>query len=238
MLSVILGVAPVAAPVLGGAILSAGSWRVIFLAQAGAGLLLLACTLAWVPESLPPSHRNRGGVPGTFRAMAALAARRDLIGYALTQSFAFAALMTYIAGATFVFQNGFGVSATGYSLIFAGNALGMLLASALFGLLSARIRVNTLLTIAVAVSAAGSVLLAAVLLAGGGGIAVTWVLLAVILAGIGMAGPAATTIGQVLGRDAAGSASALLGGLPFLLGAAASPLAGAAGGHSAARPAE
>lgn len=232
LLSVILGVVPVAAPVLGGAVLAVTSWRVIFLAQAGVGLLLLAATLAWVPESLPPSRRKRGGIPGTFKAMAALAARRELIGYALTQSFITAALFTYIAGATFVFQNGYGISTTGYSLIFAVNALGMLLASALFGVLVARLRVNTLLTIAVGTSAAGSVLLVTFLLAGGG-IATTWIFLAVILAGIGMVMPASTTIGQVLGRDSAGSASALLGGLPFILGAAASPLVGAVGTHSA-----
>lgn len=233
ILSVILGVGPVAAPVLGGAILAVTSWRAIFLVQAGMGLLLLAATLAWVPESLPPSHRKRGGIPGTFRAMARLAARRDLIGYALTLSFANAALFTYVAGATFVFQNGFGVSTTGYSWIFASNALGMLLASALFGGLSARLRVTTLLTTAVAVAAAASVLLVAVLLTGGGGVAVTWIFLVVILAGIGMTLPSATTLGQVLGQDSAGSASALMGGLPYLLGAAASPLVGAVGTESA-----
>jgi MFS family permease len=81
--------------------------------------------------------------------------------------------------------------------------------------------------------AGGGLAYVAFLLAGGGGVAATWTFLAVILAGIGMATPAATTIGQVLGRDSAGSASALLGGLPFLLGAAASPLVGAAGAHSA-----
>jgi DHA1 family bicyclomycin/chloramphenicol resistance-like MFS transporter len=232
LLSVILGVVPVAAPVLGGAVLAVASWRVIFLVEAGAGLLLVAAILAWVPESLPPSRRKRGGIAGTFKAMAALAARRELIGYALTQSFSTAALFTYIAGATFVFQNGYGVSTTGYSLIFAANALGMLLVSALFGMLSARLRVNTLLTIAVGTSAVGSALLVTVLLAGGGGIAATWIFLAVILAGIGMVTPSATTIGQVLGRDSAGSASAILGGLPFILGAAVSPLVGAVGTHS------
>jgi DHA1 family bicyclomycin/chloramphenicol resistance-like MFS transporter len=233
LMSVILGVVPVLAPVLGGAVLAVASWRVIFLVQAGAGLLLLAAVLAWVPESLPAARRKRGGLPGTFKAMAALAARRELMGYALTQAFVTAALFTYIAGATFVFQNGFGVSTTGYSLIFATNALGMLLASALFGVLAARLRVNTLLAIAVGTSAAGSVLLVTVLLAGGGGIVVTWIFLAVILAGIGMVMPASTTIGQVLGRDSAGSASALLGGLPVILGAAASPLVGTLGTRGA-----
>jgi DHA1 family bicyclomycin/chloramphenicol resistance-like MFS transporter len=233
LLSVILGVAPVAAPVLGGAVLAVASWRVIFLAQAGVGLLLVAATVSWVPESLPPARRKRGGIAGTFKAMGALAARRELIGYALTQAFVTAALFTYIAGATFVFQNGFGVSTTGYSLIFAVNAFCMLLASALFGLLAARLRVNTLLTVAVGTSTAGSAVLVTVLLAGGGGLAVTWTFLAVIVAGIAIVMPASTTIGQVLGRDSAGSASALLGGLPILLGAAASPLVGATGAHSA-----
>ncbi|HKT05925.1 MAG TPA: multidrug effflux MFS transporter [Rugosimonospora sp.] len=233
LLSVILGVAPVAAPVLGGLILAVSSWRAIFVVQAGVGLLLLATAAAWVPESLPPERRQRGGLSTTFRAMGALAARREVLGYVLVTAFTGAALFTYIAGATFVFQDGYHVSTTGYSLVFATNATGMLLASALFGALAARVRVNTLLTAAVSGSALASAALVAVLLAGGGGLAVTWSLLVVALAGIGVMLPASMTIGQVLGRRSAGAASALMGGLQFLFGAVASPLVGAIGAASA-----
>ncbi|MFI9324865.1 hypothetical protein ACIGXI_34505 [Kitasatospora aureofaciens] len=52
--------------------------------------------------------------------------------------------------------------------------------------------------------------------------------------GVGLIFPAATTLGQALGRTAPGAASALLGGLQFLFGASASPLVGLFGETSSA----
>jgi MFS transporter, DHA1 family, multidrug resistance protein len=219
----------VIAPMLGGAILAAASWRTIFFGLAVIGVLLVVAVVAWVPESLPAERRQRGEILNTFRALGKLAGRRDVMGYVLTAACCSAALFVYIAGSTFVFQDALGVSTTGYSLIFAINALGMLVTSAVFGALAGRVRVNTLLTGGVVVAVLGAVTLAVVLLAGAGGVAVTWIFLALMLAGIGLVNPASATVGQVLGRDSAGAASALMGGFQFLLGAGASPLVGAIG---------
>jgi DHA1 family bicyclomycin/chloramphenicol resistance-like MFS transporter len=219
----------VAAPVLGGAILGIGSWRLVFAALAGFGVLLIAGLLAWVPESLPADRRQSGGVTGVVKAIAMLAGRHALVGYVLASSFTGAALFTYIAGSTFVFQNVYGLSATGYSLVFATNALGMLASSVLFGRLSARVRVDTLLVAGLAVAGAGTAVLVASLVTTGGSFATTWACLFVTVAGLGTALPATTTIVQSLGHDAPGAASGLLGGSQFILGAAASPLSGLLG---------
>jgi DHA1 family bicyclomycin/chloramphenicol resistance-like MFS transporter len=60
LLSQIMSVAPVAAPVIGGAILSVSSWRVVFGALCLAGILLLVAVLVKVPESLPISPIAKG----------------------------------------------------------------------------------------------------------------------------------------------------------------------------------
>jgi hypothetical protein len=65
-------------------------------------------------------------------------------------AFASAALFTYIAGSSFVFEDIHGVSASTYSLIFATNAAGMLIAGAIFSRPSPRTRLNTLLITGVA----------------------------------------------------------------------------------------
>ncbi|WP_436757966.1 multidrug effflux MFS transporter [Streptosporangium sp. V21-05] len=229
-LSAIVFTAPVAAPVLGGVILGAGSWRLVFVALAGFGVLLIAGILAWVPESLPAGRRRSSGVTGVVRAIATLAGRPALVGYVLASSFTGAALFTYIAGATFVFQDVYGLSATRYSLVFATNALGMLASSLLFGRLSARVRVDTLLVTGLAVAGTGTAALVASLVTTGGSFAVTWACLFVTVSGLGTALPATTTVVQSLGHDAPGAASGLLGGSQFVLGAAASPLSGLLGG--------
>ncbi|WP_433435829.1 multidrug effflux MFS transporter [Nonomuraea sp. CA-141351] len=228
-LSAIVFMAPVAAPLLGGAILGAGSWRLVFTALAGFGVLLIAGLLAWVPESLPADRRRSGGVTGVVKAIAMLAGRHALVGYVLASSFTGTALFTYIAGSTFVFQDVYGLSATRYSLVFAVNALGMLASSVLFGRLSARVRVDTLFGAGLAVAGAGTAALVASLVTTGGSFAATWACLFVTVAGLGTALPATTTIVQSLGHDAPGAASGLLGGSQFILGAAASPLSGLLG---------
>jgi DHA1 family bicyclomycin/chloramphenicol resistance-like MFS transporter len=232
MLSLVLGVAPVAAPVIGGAILSVSTWRAVFLVLAVVGVLLVLAVVAKVPESLPPDRRHKGGIGSTFRAMGGLLRERTFTGYVLTLGFSGAALFTYIAGSSFVFENIYGVSATQYSLVFAANAVGMLLAGALFGVLARRIRMNTLLAAGVTTAAAGVIGQVVLLATVGGSLAGTWACLFVTLAGVGMVFPASMSLGQTLGRRAPGAASALLGGTQFLLGALASPLVGLFGTSS------
>ena len=232
MLSLVLGVAPIAAPVIGGAILSVSTWRAIFLVLAVVGVLLVLAVVAKVPESLPPDRRHKGGIGSTFRAMGSLLRERTFAGYVLTLGFSGAALFTYIAGSSFVFENIYEVSATQYSLVFAVNAVGMLLAGALFGVLARRIRMNTLLAAGVTTAAAGVIGQVVLLATVGGSLAGTWACLFVTLAGVGMVFPASMSLGQTLGRRAPGAASALLGGTQFLLGALASPLVGLFGTSS------
>ncbi len=78
------------------------------------------------------------------------------MGYVLVLAFISAALFAYISGSSFVFENLHGVSATTYSLIFASNAVAMLIAGAAFSQLAGRVRLNTLLVGAVVVAGVGA----------------------------------------------------------------------------------
>ncbi|MBO0915368.1 multidrug effflux MFS transporter [Streptomyces laculatispora] len=233
LLSQIIGIAPIAAPVIGGAVLSFSTWRTVFLVLAVIGVLLRAAVLRKVPETLPPERRHSGGLAGTLRTMGTLLTHRAFMGYVLVLGFTSAALFAYISGSSFVFENVHGVSATVYSLIFASNAVGMLIAGATFARLSRRVRMNTLLIAGLTVSGAGAVALLVVPALAGETLAATWICLFVTMAGIGLVFPATMSIGQTLGRVAPGAASALLGGLQFLFGALASPLVGVFGEDSA-----
>ncbi|MET7568514.1 multidrug effflux MFS transporter [Streptomyces sp. NPDC005492] len=232
VLSQIMGVAPVAAPVLGGAILAVSTWRAVFVVLAVTGGLLLLAVLRKVPESLPPERRHTGGIASTFRAMGALLGQRTFMGYVLVLAFISAALFTYISGSSFVFENLHGVSATTYSLIFATNAFAMLLAGAAFSQLAGRTRLNNLLVAGVGVAAVGALAQVLLVLTVGETLAGTWITLFVTAGGIGLVFPSTLSIGQTLGRNAPGAASALLGGLQFLFGALAAPLVGLFGEDS------
>ncbi|WP_405876328.1 multidrug effflux MFS transporter [Streptomyces sp. NBC_00005] len=226
LLSQIMSVAPVIAPVIGGAILSVSTWRAVFGALCLAGVLLLVAVLVKVPESLPPERRHKGGLVGTFGAMGRLTRNRPFMGCALVLGLASAALFAYISGSSFVFERIHGASPVVYSLIFAVNAIGMLLAGALFSRLSHRVSMNALLTAAVAVCLAGTLAQVLLTMTLGESFAASWICQFVVLWGIGMLLPATMTLGQNLGRAAPGAASALLGGMQFLFGAVASPVVG------------
>ncbi|MBK3564168.1 multidrug effflux MFS transporter [Streptomyces sp. MBT62] len=232
VLSQIMGVAPVAAPVLGGAVLAVSTWRAVFVVLTVLGGLLLLGVLRKVPETLPPERRHAGGIAQTFRAMGALLGRRTFMGYVLVLAFISAALFAYISGSSFVFENLHGVSVTTYSLIFASNAVAMLIAGATFSRLAGRVRLNTLLTAAVGVAGIGALAQVVLVLTVGETLAGTWISLFVTAGGIGMVFPSTLSIGQALGRAAPGAASALLGGLQFLFGALAAPLVGLFGEDS------
>ncbi|MYW91744.1 multidrug effflux MFS transporter, partial [Amycolatopsis rubida] len=173
--------------------------------------------------------RLPGGSRRAAAAMGRLLRRRALVGHLLVAGCGIGALFAYISGSPFVFQDGYGLSPAVYSLVFATNAVGTVLAGALFARLAGRVRLNTLLTIGVLVMALATGTLVLLLLAGVSTVPTTWICLFGATFGFGIVLPASTTIILAIGGDAPGAASGLIGGAQFLIGAAAAPLPGAAG---------
>ncbi|KUF18753.1 multidrug transporter [Streptomyces silvensis] len=232
-LSVIAMTAPVLAPVAGGLILGVGSWRLVFVTLSAMGLVLSAAVWAWVPESLPAERRGTGGVRAVFAAMGVLLRRRELIGQLLVLGCGLAAVFAYITGSPFVFQDGYGLSPTGYGLVFASNAVGTVAAGMLFGRLAGRVRLMSLLAAGVTITVASMTTLTLLLAVGISALPATWACLFGLTSGFGLLLPASTTLVLAIGADAPGAASGLLGGTQFVLGAAAAPLPGALGGTTA-----
>jgi MFS transporter, DHA1 family, multidrug resistance protein len=232
MLMLVGGLAPVLAPLVGGQLLHVTDWRGIFVVLAGIGAVLLLWAWWMLSETLPAPRRHGGGLVQTLHVFAGLVRDRPFLGYTLSAGLVFAAMATYISGSPFVLQDIHGVSPQLFSLLFALNAGGIMLASQTSRALVGRYGPRTLLT-------------AGVLLGAGGGLGV----LVSVLAGLGLAGllpslfVTVSSVGMVLPNAAAlaladhprtaGSASALLGLTQFATGALAAPLAGVGGSHTA-----
>ncbi len=227
-------VAPIAAPVLGGALLAAtGSWRPMFWLLAATSLLLAAASWRAIPETLPAARRHTGGLRQTGRAFAALARDRVFAGYALTVAFAYASLFGYISGSSFALQDLYGLSPTGFSLVFAANAAGMIALGLLNARLVRRFPVRGLLVAGLVASTVAAAVLLGTVLAGLGLVAVL-VPLFLVVATRGLVSSNATVLG-VQRAQAAGSASAVLGALMFAGGILVTPLL-ALGGEGTALP--
>lgn len=233
LLMLVNGVAPVAAPVVGGQLLRVTSWRGLFVVIAAVGAALTVAALLWLRETLPREDRHTGGLRSTLRTFAGLGRDRAFAGYALAGGLAFAAMFAYISGSPFVIEEIYGLSPQAFSLVFAVNALGLVVAGQAGGLLAGRVRLRVLLTAGLAMSLAGGATLLAAVLAGLGLPGVLPALFLVVAA-IGLVMPNATAL-ALTGRPprVAGSASALLGLAQFVIGGAAAPLVGVAGAHTA-----
>ena len=226
-LTLIFGVAPVAAPSFGSLVLRFGPWRDIFVALAVIGVLLVAAVAWRLPETLPADRRNTDGLLATARTMRSLAADRVYVGYALTQGLAFAGLFAYISGSSFVFQDVFGLSGPTYSLLFGVNAVALVAVGQLNAKLLDRFPPRRLLvsTLLVGTVAAISLLTGAV----AGSVVLVAVALFVFVGSLGMATPNSLALALDRHPRHAGTAAALMGATQSVLGATAAPLVGLGG---------
>ncbi|GLH96610.1 multidrug effflux MFS transporter [Phytohabitans aurantiacus] len=230
-LTLVFGLAPIAAPALGSVVLRFTSWRGVFVALALIGALL-AAAVAWrLPETLPAQRRSAGGLTTTLSTVRLLASDRSFIVYALAQSLAFAGLFAYISGSSFVFQDVFGLPGGVFSLLFGLNAVGLVAAGQLNARLVDRYPPRRLLWIALAVGLGAAV----VLLVGAalGSLALIVLALFVFVASVGMVLPNGVALALDGHGRHAGTAAAAMGAVQSTVGAVAAPLVGLAGTSSA-----
>jgi DHA1 family bicyclomycin/chloramphenicol resistance-like MFS transporter len=232
LLMLINGTAPIFAPVLGGQILQIASWREIFLVLAGVGAVMAVTVLMAFQETLAPEKRLASGVTNTLRAFSGLIHNRNFMGHVLIQGFTSAALFSYIAGSPFILQNIFGVSPQMFSLIFAVNSVGIIIAGQVTGLLAGRIREKTLLISGLLLAfTAGAFLLMMTLL--NGTIYSILAPLFFVVASVGIIGTSSFSLAMQSQAKSAGSAAALIGLSSFILGGIMAPLTGIAGSNTA-----
>ncbi|ONH51669.1 Bcr/CflA family drug resistance efflux transporter [Frankia sp. CcI49] len=232
MLLLVTGLAPVLSPLAGGQLLRVTSWEGIFVALAAlSGLLLLAAGVG-LPETLAPQNRHSGGLRQMGPVFRRLLADRVFVGYCLANSLAFAAMFAYISGSPFVLQDIHGLNPQEYSLVFAVNALGLVIAAQVSGRVVHRVGGRFLLRLGLLGSMVGGLGVGAAVLAEAG-VAALLVALFVVVASVGLVMPNAAALALEDHGAVAGTASAVLGCAQFLVGGCIAPLVGVAGNDSA-----
>lgn len=229
------GIAPIAAPLLGGLILLVGQWREVFAVIAVMSLVSLVGAIRLVPESLPPSRRHAGGLRTFLRHCATLLSRPVFVAYLLVNAFSAFALMAYVSASSFVVQSMLGYSSTAYSMLFAMNSLGMMGASLVSARLTGSVHPRTLIRVGlVLVSIASAALLIGTLALG----TPAWIVIPsffLIVAPQGLIFGNGGGLASAQAREFAGTGSAMLG-LGFSFAASLSaPIVGL-GGTSTAVP--
>ncbi|KQY94923.1 MFS transporter [Paenibacillus sp. Root52] len=234
LLMLINGVAPIAAPIIGGLLLEYTSWRGVFILLSLIGVLTLLAVIFGLGETLPADRRSSGGMKQTLVTFRQIASNRLFMGYALTQGFVGAGMFAYISGSPFVLQKIYGISPQMFSLCFAINGLGIILASQIAGRLAGKVSESRLLIAGLIVAALGGTSLFIAILAGGNLISIL-IPLFLVVSSVGLVNTASFALAMANQSKSAGSASALIGVMTFLFGGIVAPLVGL-GGEGTAVP--
>ncbi|MED4074456.1 Bcr/CflA family multidrug efflux MFS transporter [Priestia endophytica] len=222
---------PIVAPIAGGAILSFTKWNGVFIVLACIGAILIFIVSLKLPETLPPEKRVPSNLPQLMSNFGSLFKDREFMGYAFTQGFTTAGIFAYVSGVPFVYQNIYHVSPQQFSLLFGVNGLGLIIGSQLVGRLTDRISERTFLKIGLGISiAAGAILLIALLLKAP--LIAVAIPIFFFVSSISIIGTTSFALAIESQGHIAGSASALLGLLPFVLGSLSAPLVGIAGSYT------
>lgn len=140
------GLAPMIAPVAGGAVLTfGGTWRTVFWVLVGFGLAMMITAVAFVPESLPPERRHSGGLRQFASGLGQVIRIRLFVGYTSTAALSGFTMMAYIANSSYVLQEQKGLAPMPFALFFAATALSQVVLSILNAKIVGRFRPRTLI---------------------------------------------------------------------------------------------
>jgi len=231
-LLLVAGLAPVLAPILGGQLSRIMSWRGIFGVLAGFGAVLLLAGWLGLKETLPLERRVIGGLRRTLQGYNTLLHDRFFVGCALSSGLAGATMFAYISGSTFVLQRIYGMSPQGFSFVFGGISLGMVITAQVGARLALVWPLTRVLRLGLMINLVGA---AAVLVTVISGLPLPVLVgaLIVMVCAVGLIFPTANALAMADYPDLAGTASSLQGLSQFVFGAIAAPLVGIAGEHTA-----
>jgi DHA1 family bicyclomycin/chloramphenicol resistance-like MFS transporter len=225
-LTLVMGVAPILAPSIGGAVLTFAHWRVIFwiLALYGAG----GCAMAWrlLPETLPPDRRTVLHPTKQLERYAGILHDPGFLSHAAMGAGGSFCMFAYLAGSSPVFILGFGLAPWQFALIFGLCSCGLIAGSQINARLLPKVGLSFMLRVISRISLAATATLTALAFAG---VHVLPVIVAPIFVALSCQGfsNGNTTAGALQGQARhAGSASALMGVAQYTLGATSGLLVG------------
>lgn len=220
LLTLVFSVSPILAPLFGSFLIEWSGWRAVFWTVTVAALLAVVLLATSLPETRDRAQRLDSSVKGALAGYWLLLRDAHFMGLVFIGGFGISAFFAYLANSSFVLIDHYGLTPRQYSYAFAANAASFIGMSQLTGHMIKRFGMAPLVRAGVG-GFAGLMLLALLLnLAGVQGM---WVMLALLFMGYGCLGlvmPSAAVLALDAHGEIAGTASALMGTLQFMTGAA------------------
>ena len=228
-LMLVMGIATILAPSIGGLVIDVATWRVIFVILAALGLTAMAIGAFALPETLPQGARQANGARTVVRNYVRLGSDRAFVSMVLVCGLGRVVMFSYISASPFILQEGFGLSPRQFGLAFAAGAV-VLIGCSQLNVVMLRRRTTRTVLLGALLSGSGVAVVFVILAATDtGGLAGFAVPVLLILAVMGSVLPNAPAHALADYGSVAGTASALIGGVQFALAAAAAPVVGLLG---------
>lgn len=213
-LTIIMAIAPIVGPLLGGQMIKFANWHSIFWLLVGIGGTLLLLVY-FLPETLPKERRAGGPLIPTFYNYARLLKNSLFMRYTLCVTFFYVAAYAFIVGSPFVYITYYGIDSQYYGGLFALNIIGVVGLSFINRKLVRQYGIERLLNLATKTAMMAGILLAGLVYFNLGGVYSIIIAMFLLFSMNGIIAACATA-GALDGvGEIAGSASALIGCLQY-----------------------
>jgi len=161
LMAIVLGIAPIVAPIIGSHLHVWFGWQANFIFVAAYGTIALACVVAAFPETIRERNARATAPRVVFASYARLLRSRRYVGYLLVAAFASSGLFAFLAGSAFVFVNVIGTGEEGFGFLFGAVMLGNIIGATIGSRLVTRIGIDRMIGYASWLMLFAGVLLAA-----------------------------------------------------------------------------
>jgi len=211
LVTLFFGLAPAIAPIIGGWLFVALGWRSVFWGLAGVGLLLIAVSARFLPETLPPAGRHAFHPVPLLKGYEEVLINLKFLFLALAAGFNFNAFFLYIVSAPAFLGTHLGLGPQQYAWLFIPSIAGIMIGSQLSGRAAGRLTSRQTVQRAYAFMAVAAVTNLAYAFLGRP--SVPWAMVPIFLYGIGfaMANPSITILNLDLFPTRRGMAASLQG---------------------------
>lgn len=213
-LMIIMAIAPISGPLIGGQILKISTWHTLFYVLAAIGVLMFL-SLWFLPESLPKAHRASGHFWSVFGNYKTLLGNRTFMAYTLGVTFYYIGQYDFIIGSPQVYIEFFHIEPQHFGWLFGVNIVGVMLMSFLNRFLTKRFTLDQLLRITTVFISVMGLALAFFAYTQIGGLASLMITIFFYFSMVGIIASCATVAALDRVPEMAGSGSALMGSLQY-----------------------
>ena len=226
LMGVVLGIAPVAAPIVGSHVHVLFGWQANFILVALYGAVLWAFVLRTLPETLARRDVDATRPRVVLANYRRLLRSRTFCGYMLVAASGFSGLFAFIAGSAFVFVSVLGESERGFGLMFGVVMLGNITGSTLGSRLVPRLGIERMVRMGTSLMVVAGLALGGLALAGASHPLAIIVPMFAFMVSFMLTMPPATAGALTPFPQIAGSASSLLAFCQFLTASTAALIVG------------